>query len=251
MAYTGMELMAVAGARNLKDGEIVFVGTGLPIVAALLAKVTHAPNLTIVVETGSIDPKPIHTPLAVSDAKCWYKAVKHTGIRDVLGSLLQRGMVDVGFIGGAQIDRYGNVNSTVIGDYKKPSVRLPGSGGACDIAALAKRTIIICVHEKRRFPEKVDYITSPGYFNGSNMRKKIGLYGGPVKVITDLCTFVFDKNQTLVVDTIHPGVTADDIINNTGFAVSFKADVKTTPPPTDKELKILREKIDPQRVYLK
>jgi acyl CoA:acetate/3-ketoacid CoA transferase beta subunit len=249
-----MELMAVAGARELKDGEVVFVGTGLPVVSALLAKLTHAPNLIMVIEVGSVDPEPAHTPLAVSDPRGWYRAVFHGSVRDVLGALLHRGLVDVGFIGGAQVDKFGNVNSTIIGDPRNPKVRLPGSGGACDIAALAKRTIISCRHELRRFPEKVDYITSPGYLDGVGARARAGLSGasGPAKVITDLCIMGFNTYYEMEIISLHPDVDLEEVERNTGFdiAISSPREIQRTPPPREDELKILRERIDPERVYI-
>lgn len=251
--YTESELMAVEGSRYLRDHEIVFVGTGLPIVATFLAKYTHAPNLKMVVETGPFDPEPAHTPLSVSDGRLMYRAVKFGGNLDVLGALLQRGMIDTGFLGGAQIDMYGNINSTVIGDYRKPKIRLPGSGGACDISILSKRVLIITRHEKRRFPEKCDYITSPGYLEGYDSREKAGIkYGGPEVIVTDLCVMGFDeKTRKMKLLKLHPGVTVDDVLDNMGFEPIIPDDIKITEEPDEKQLRLLREQIDPEKIYIK
>ena len=167
--------MVVEASRYIADGDIVMVGTGLPMVASLLALKNHAPNMCFIVETGTIAPEVIPTPVSVSDARVMYRAVSHGSLLDALGGVLQRGLADVGFIGGAQIDQFANVNSTLIGDVKKPKVRLPGSGGANDIASHAKKVVIIARHERRRFPEHCDYITSPGYIDGPEGRKRAGL----------------------------------------------------------------------------
>ncbi len=251
--YTQKELMAAAGARELGDGEIVFVGTGMPLVSSFLAKYTHAPDLQMVVESGPIDPQPIDIPLTIADPRCFYRAVFHGGVRDVLGALLQRGKVDVGFLGGAQIDRYGNINSSYIGSREKPKVRLPGSGGACDIACLSKRTIITCVHEKRRFPERVDYTTSPGYLGGRTEREKLGLQGGPSAMITDLCVMDFNDEGLMRLRSLHPGVALETVLERMAFEPVLPADPTTIPrtePPTTKQLRLLREKIDPNGIYL-
>lgn len=250
--YTLQELMAVEGSRHLRDGEIVFVGTGLPIAATMLAQLTHAPNLIIIIETGPIDPRILPTPLAVSDARIWYRAAKLGSIFDVEGCILQGGRCDVGFLGGAQIDQYGNINSTIIGEYPKPKVRLVGSGGANDIASSAKRILIITRHEKRRFPRKCDYITSPGFVDGPEARKKLGLRGGgPDKVITDLCVMGFDEeSKRMMLLKLHPGVTLDKVKEETGFELLIPKGIETTQPPTQEQIRLLREEIDPQGIYL-
>jgi acyl CoA:acetate/3-ketoacid CoA transferase beta subunit len=251
--FTLQELMIIEGSRHINDGEVVFVGSGLPIVSVMLAQRTHAPNLVFVVETGPIAPSVFSTPLSVSDPRIWHRAVKLGSLRDVLGCILQRGLCDVGFIGGAQIDQYGNVNSTVIGDYFKPKVRLPGSGGANDIASLSKRTLITTKHEKRRFPKKCDYITSPGYINGPQVREKNGLSGGgPDKVITDLCTMDFNKKtgRMRIIKTM-PGVTKKKIKETMMFEPEFASKVGIVDLPTNEYIQILRKEVDPEHIYLK
>src|SRR4030065_2837 len=169
------ELMIIESARHIRDGAIVLAGTGLPLVAAMYAQKSNAPNMCLVIETGPIAPQVLPVPTSVSDPKAMHRAAKLGTLREVLGCLLQRGLVDVGFLGGAQIDQFANINSTVIGDYQRPKVRFPGSGGANDIASHAKRILIICRHEKRRFPERCYYVTSPGYLAGPDCRKKAGV----------------------------------------------------------------------------
>lgn len=249
--YTRRELMVVEASRHIHDGEVVFVGTGLPIVATMLAQRTHAPNLTFVVETGPIAPwvKPI--PLSVSDPKIFNQAVKLGSLREVLGCILQRGLCDVGFIGGAQVDQYGNVNSTAIGDYLKPKVRLPGSGGANDIASHAKRVLIMTVHERRRFPPCCDYVTSPGYIEGPGARERAGLRGGgPERVITDLCVMDFEpSSKRMRVIKLMPGVTLEEVKQNMGFEPLVAERLETVEPPTEEQIKLLREEIDPTNAY--
>jgi glutaconate CoA-transferase subunit B len=251
--FTLRELMVVEGSRYISDGEVVFVGTGLPIVATMLAQRTHAPNLVFVVETGPIAPIVEPIPLSVSDPKIFSRAVKLGSLRDVLGCILQRGLCDVGFIGGAQIDQYGNVNSTIIGSYSKPKVRLPGSGGANDIASHAKRVLIMTKHEKRRFPLKCDYITSPGYLDGPGSRERAGLRGGgPDKVITDLCVMDFEpRTKRMRVIKLMPGVSINQVKENMGFEPLVAKKLATVEPPTEEQVRLLREEIDPKGVYLK
>ena len=252
--YAPDEMMVVEAARHIADGDIVMVGTGIPMVAALLALKNHAPNMCYVVETGVIAPEVIPTPISVSDPRVMYRAVKVGSLLDALGGVLQRGLADVAFIGGAQIDQFANVNSTVIGDYRRPKVRFPGSGGANDLASHAPKLLIIARHEKRRFPANCDYITSPGYIDGPDGRKKAGL---PVAypdifVITDLAVMSIDKAVgRLRVDKTTPGVTIGDVRQNTGFEPLVAPDLATTDPPTDHEIRLLREEVDPQGLYLK
>jgi len=250
--YTTPELMICRAAKELKDGEIAFIGTGLPMIAAMLAKRTHAPNLVLIFEAGTVDSKLIDLPGSVGDPRCIHGSTVCSGLFDVFGTILQRGRVDVGFLGGAQCDMYGNLNSTAIGDYWSPRVRLPGSGGAGDIAALAKRTVIIMKHERRRFPPKVDYLTSVGWIEGGMSRKKAGLdIGGPVTVVTDLCVLKFDKRKRRAyVAEIHPGVSKERIKEKTGFTLIFSM-AKVTPEPTEEEIKLIRKEIDPEKVILR
>jgi len=247
------ELMIIESARNIRDGETVFVGTGMPMVAALYAQKTHAPNMCFVVETGPISPLVLPVPISVSDPKAMHRAVKLGTLREVLGCLLQRGMVDVGFLGGAQIDQFGNINSTTLGDYQRPKVRFPGSGGANDIASKNKRILIISRHEKRRFPEKCAYITSPGYINGGNGRKEAGLKNSypDITVVTNLAVMSVDKGTgKLQVKKLMPGVMLAQVQENTGFSITAIPNPAAVDFPTDEDLRILRQDVDPDGEYL-
>ena len=252
--YALDELMVVEASRHISDGDNVVVGTGLPMIASLFAQKNHAPHMCYIVETGPIAPEVIPTPTSVSDPRVMHRAVRLGSLLDALGGVLQRGLADIGFLGGAQIDQYANVNSTVIGDYDSPKVRFPGSGGANDIASHAKKILIITRHEKRRFPERCDFITSPGYIDGPDGRKDAGL---PVPypdivVVTDLTVMSIDKEVgRLRVDKLMPGVSMVDVRENTLFEPSLAAKVLTVDPPTERELSILREEVDPDGVYLK
>ena len=248
------ELMVVEASRHIADGDVVMVGTGLPMVASLLALKNHAPHMCYVVETGPIAPEVIPTPSSVSDARVMYRAVTHGSLIDALGGVLQRGLADVGFIGGAQIDRFANVNSTVIGDYERPKVRLPGSGGANDIASHARKVLIIARHERRRFPERCDYVTSPGYIDGPEGRKKAGL---PVPypdihVVTGLAVMSIDKAVGMLrVDKLMPSVSLEQVRRSTAFDPLVAGEVATVDPPSERELRVLREEVDPTGIYLK
>jgi len=251
--YTLNELMIIEAARHIRDGETVFVGTGMPMVAALYAQKTHARSMCFVVETGPISPEVLPVPTSVSDPKAMYRAVKLGTLREVLGCLLQRGLVDVGFLGGAQIDRHGNLNSTVIGEYARPKVRFPGSGGANDIASHAKRILVIAPHEKRRFPERCSYVTSPGYLDGPEGRKKAGLKCPypDLTVVTDLAVLAIDKaDGTLKVAKLMPGITLEKVRENTEFSIEAGPEVTPVRVPTEEELEILRREVDPDREYL-
>ena len=248
------ELMVVESSRYISDGDIVMVGTGLPMIASVFALKTHAPSMCYVVETGPIAPEVIPTPTSVSDPRVMYRAVTHGSLLDSLGGVLHRGLADVGFLGGAQIDQFANVNSTVIGDYRHPKVRLPGSGGANDLASHAKKVLIVTRHEKRRFPAHCDYITSPGYIDGPHGRKEAGL---PVPypdiiVVTDLTVMSIDKAAgRLRIEKLMPGVTLEEVLQKTGFEPLVAAEPVTVDAPTSRELRILREEVDPGGVYLK
>jgi len=249
-AYTGSELLAVMSARMLRDGQTVFAGVGIPLLAAVLAQRTHAPGLTILFEGGVIGPfvEPGKLPPSTNEQRCARRANMLVSITDVL-LLLQRGYVDVGFMGGAQIDRYGNLNSSFIGDADNPKIRLPGTGGGNDIASLAEM-IVAMKHEKRRFVEKVDFVTSPGFLDGGTSRADAGLpAGGMFRVVTDLGILGFDPaSRAMVCLALHPGVSAEAIQASTGFHLPVPEDVAVTEPPTDAELAILRH-LDPQRLY--
>ncbi|MFH1756860.1 MAG: CoA-transferase [Pseudomonadota bacterium] len=247
------ELMIIESARHIRDGEIVFAGTGMPLVAAMYAQKAHAPNMCFVIETGPIDPQVLPVPTSVSDPKAMYRAAKLGTLREVLGCLLQRGLVDVGFLGGAQIDQFANINSTVIGDYQRPKVRFPGSGGANDIASHAKRILIICRHEKRRFPERCAYITSPGYITGPDGRKKVGLKNDQpdITVVTDLAVMAIDKTTGhLQVIKLMPGVSFEQVQANTGFPITASPHMTTVDLPTEENLRVLHQEVDPEGKYL-
>jgi len=251
MEYTSSELMTVTAAKELRDHEIVFVGVGLPNLASNLAKRTSAPNLIMIYEAGVIGANPTRLPLSIGDPCLVSGAQSVCSMFEVFSLYLQAGRIDVGFLEGAQIDKFGNINSTVIGDYRTPKVRLPGSGGACEIASLAKRILIITRHERRTFPEKIDFVTSPGFLGGKWEREQLKLEGGgPNAVITDLGVLRFDKETgEMILESIHPGVKLEDIKKNTGWDLKISKDLKITKEPSEEELLILRQ-LDPRRIYL-
>jgi glutaconate CoA-transferase subunit B len=250
--YTTQELMVARAAREISDGEIVFVGTGLPMIASMLAKYTHAPDSVIVFEAGTVDSTLLHLPASVGDSRCVFGASTCRGLFDIFATVLQRGFIDVGFLGGAQVDRYGNLNSTVIGDYHRPKVRLPGSGGAGDIACLSRRTVVIMLHERRRFPEQVDYLTSPGWVSGPRGREKAGLIrGGPVSVITNLGVMQFDEPmKEMYLASHHPGISIQHILDSTEFELDTSRATETE-PPTVEEIDLLHNTIDPEGLFLR
>lgn len=250
MEYTDQELMVTTAARELDDGDTVLVGIGIPNLACNLAKRTHAPGLQMIYESGAIDSNPDSLPLSIGDPVLVSGSANVEPMTRSFSYYLQSGRVEVGFLGGAQIDRYGNLNSTVIGNYDDPTVRLPGSGGACEIASNAERTLVIMPHSSRRFREEVDFVTSPGYLDADTDREDLGLRGGPEAVITDLAVLRFDDDGEMFVDSLHPGVERDAVREATGWDVRFAPDVAETPDPTDEELGIIREDLDPEGVYL-
>ena len=245
------ELMVIVAARELKDRESVLVGVGIPNLAANLAKKLQAPNLLMVYESGAVGSNPSRMPLSIGDPCLVSGAKSVCSMYEQFAYYLQGGRIDVGFLGGAQIDKYGNINSTIIGSYKSPKVRLPGSGGACDIASNVKKIIVITPHEKRRFVEKVDFLTSPGFVGGKENWSKLKLQGGgPYAVVTNLCTFKFDdETGEMTVAALHEGVTIEKVQENTPWTVKVAPDLETTPPPTEKELAALRA-LDPEKIYL-
>jgi glutaconate CoA-transferase subunit B len=236
--------------RLLTDGQIVFAGVGIPLLAATLAQRLHGPGLTILFEGGTLGPfvVPGELPPTTNEQRCTRRANMLLSITDVL-LLLQRGYVDVGFMGGAQIDRFGNLNSSFIGNPDNPSVRLPGTGGGNDISSLTQM-IVAMKHEKRRFVEKVDFVTSPGFLDGGTSRRDSGLVsGGMYRVVTDLAILGFDETtKRMKVEALHSGVTPAAVQENTGFELMIEADVATTEPPSETELAVLRE-LDPERLY--
>jgi len=253
--YSLRELMAVVAARQLQDKKSVAVGTGLPLVAAMLAQQTHAPNLVIFFEAGGIAPQLPTLPISVGDSRTIHRALCTTTLIDIMDSM-RRGFIDYAFLGGAQIDKYGNLNSTMIGeDYEYPKVRFPGSGGANDFGSLAWETLIIMDrHGPRRFVEKVDFITTPGYLYGPGAREEEGLSPGtgPSKVITDLCLFDFDPETKLMrLKAVHPGITVEDVKKATGFEFIITDEIETTIPPSEEDLRLLHEVIDPNGFVFK
>src|SRR5512146_260739 len=247
--YTSSEIMTINAARLLKDGDSVFVGVGLPNLACNLARRTHAPNLLMIYEAGVIGARPARLPLSIGDPTLVSGAAGVCSMYDIFTLYLQRGNVDVGFLGGAQIDRYGNINATVIGDYAHPKVRLPGSGGSQEIAAWANRCYVMTPHQKRRFPEKVDFTTSAGFLDGRDRRACVR-GGGPQAVVTDLGFLSPDETGELVLTALHPGATVEQARANTGWSLKTAAQLAVTQPPTEEELYILRTELDPQGIYL-
>jgi len=256
--YTPQEMIVVAGARTLEDNKVVFVGTGLPMIATVLARRTHAPGLIPVFEAGAVGPTlEAGLPFSVGDSRTSSRASYTKGLNAAF-ELTQRGFCDFGFVGGAEIDPFGNLNSTMMGkfpeDYQKPRVRLPGSGGAGDMAASCERTILIMPHQKRRFNEKLSYITSPGFLDGTpGARKRAGLLGrGPYRVITTKAVLDFDE-ATRRMRLIHtmPGETVESVQAATGFELLVSPAVSEFDPPTDQELRLIREQIDPLGFFVK
>ena len=245
--------MAAVAARELRDGEVVFVGIGLPNLACNLARATHAPNLVLIYESGAVGASPSRLPVSIGDPALVTGSLMVCGMADVFQLFLQNGRIEVGFLGGAQIDRYGNINTTVIGSYERPVVRLPGSGGAAEIAVHARRTLIVAKLNPRAFPERVDFVTSPGQRCGDHSRRELGMPGaGPVKVITDKGVLEADQaTGEMVLAAHYPGVTADDVQAGVGWSLARRERLGSVMPPTETELRVLREVLDPRKVYLK
>ncbi len=250
--YSSAELMTVHAARLLKDGDVVFVGVGLPNLACNLARRTHAPDLVMIYEAGVIGAQPARLPLSIGDPTLVSGATSVCSMYDIFAYYLQRGNVQVGFLGGAQIDRFANINATVIGSYEHPKVRLPGSGGSMEIAAWADRCYIMTPHQKRRLPEKVDFRTSAGFLDNRKARDAAGLRGaGPIAVVTDLGILEPDETGELILTALHPGVTFEKVSENTGWEIKPATTLRHTEPPTIEELHILRHDLDPTGIYLK
>jgi len=251
--YSQIELMICCAARLLEDGSTVAVGTGVPCAAAMLAQKTRSPNLCIVFEAGGVAAQLPTMPISVGDSRTFYRGLQATSMADVMETC-QRGLIDYTFLGGAQIDAYGNLNSTIIGsDYAKPRVRLPGSGGANDLASLCWRILVVTNHDARRFVEKLDFLTTPGFLSGSGAREAAGLPPGtgPYRVITDLAVLGFHEvSKRMQILSLHPGVQLEQVIEETGFVLEVPDRLATTVPPSDEELGLLRESIDPHRYIL-
>ncbi len=250
--YSDAELMICVAARLFEDGSTAFIGTGIPMLAASLAQRLYAPNLVPVFEFGGVGAILEELPLAVGESRTFHRALAAAGITDIMETAA-RGFIDYGFLGGAQIDPYGNLNSTVIGDYHRPKVRLPGSGGGNDVGSLCWRTIAIMRHDRRRFVEKCDFITTPGYLTGPGAREAAGLPrgSGPLAVITGLGRMGFDPATCRMrLEALAPGVSVEDVIQNTGFQLPLADEIETIAPPTEEELHALRHEIDPTRLYI-
>lgn len=251
MKFTKGELMAVTAARELQDGDKVIVGIGLPQVAAFLAKHTHAPNIQLLMEHGVFSSAPKDPSVGIADPRAWYGAKGFGGFIDVMGKILHRGCVDVGMLGALEIDKYGNINSTMVKLGEGKFRHFTGSGGANDMAVLAKKILVIMRHEARKFKEVVDFITSPGFLSGGDSRKKEGLRGdGPFRIITNMAVLGFGReSKELQVISIHPGVERSAVQKNTGFKLHFPNTIAETDRPAKEELEIIRNKLDPKGLY--
>jgi len=248
--YNKPELMACCGAREIHDGDVVLVGTGFPSMSANIARRTHAPEARLMQESGVYDAQPRRQALSVGDPCLNPGAAMIGGLVDIMGMFLQAGWVDTGFLSGSQVDKFGNVNTTVIGDYDNPKSRLPGSGGANPIGSLVKRVLLISQHNKRRLAERVDFITTPGYIDGAGAREEWGLPPdtGPSVLITNKAVLRFDKSTgEAYLATYHPDVTVDEVVDNTPWDLKIADDVRETDPPTQEELEAIRF-LDPHKV---
>ncbi len=250
--YTLQELLVVAASREVNDREVVFVGVGIPCLGALVAKLTHAPNAILAVESGCIGATPYRLTLGIGDNACVENAICVSSLWRAFSDQ-QRGYFDLGMLGGAQVDKYGNLNSTAIfgsGDYYTPSARLPGSGGANDIAVSAKRTLVMMNQQKRRFLEKVDFVTSPGYLDGPGSRERNGYPGGgPAVIISNMAIFRFDEQtKEAYLDSVHPGITAEGVAKEVSWDLKVSPNLKTTTPPTKRETELIRI-LDSEKIY--
>jgi len=243
MNYNSTEMMTVAAARALRNDDICFVGIGLPSAACNLARLTHAPGVTLIYESGTIATKPTVLPLSIGDGELCETALTTVSVPEMFRYWLQGGRITVGFLGGAQVDRFGNLNSTVIGPYAKPKVRLPGAGGATEIASSCGRIFIVMQHNPRAFVAKLDFITSLGHGPTGRERKQLGIQtAGPMLLVTDLCVMKPDADgNEFIVASLHPGVTREQIRQNTGWEVRFADDLRETVEPTAGELEVLRD----------
>jgi len=249
--YSASEMMIAVAARMLKGARTVFVGVGLPNIACNLARVTVAPDMEMIYESGVYGARPERLPLSIGDPTLVSGAVSVVSMADLFGLYLQRGLVEIALLGGAQIDKYGNLNSSVIGDYNKPKTRLPGSGGACEIATNAQRTFMIMRLKRRAFVEKLDFVTSPGHLSGGDSRSRLGLPGkGPEIVITDRAILNFDNaEREMQLSAIYPGVSEQDVRAETGWKLRRAAQLEQVSPPSVQELRLIREELDPSGMY--
>jgi glutaconate CoA-transferase subunit B len=251
--YSPSEMMVVRAARELRNGEVVFVGIGLPNIACNLARKRHAPDLVLIYESGAVGAVPSRLPLSIGDPCLAQDSLSICSMVEVFQYYLQGGLIDVGFLGGAQVDRFGNINSTVIGPYARPKVRLPGSGGACEIAIHARKVIVILSQTRKSFPERIDFVTSAGFVNEGGRRGRPGMPGGgPALVITDLGVYGFSRRtREMVLREIHPGISLKKIRENTGWNLKIGRSLATTVPPAEEELRLIREDLDPGRIHLR
>ena len=251
--YNLREYLAFIGASVLEDRKSIFVGTGLPIIATMLAQRTHAPGLLIAFEAGGLGPLLPEIPISVGESRTYYRGIAASSMHDVM-SLSQAGYIDYGFLGAAQMDMYGNINTTVIGDHALPKVRLPGSGGANDAGSFSQRLIIISANQsKKTFVDRVDFLTTPGYLDGPGGRERAGLArgSGPYRVITQLGIYGFDEEtKRLKLISLHPRVTTEEVKDNSSFHIIMSNEIETSSEPTEQHLKILREEIDPAGIVL-
>jgi glutaconate CoA-transferase subunit B len=243
VTYTATEMMTVAAARALMNSDICFVGIGLPSAACNLARLTHAPNLTLVYESGTLETRPNVLPLSIGDGELCETALTTVSVPEMFQYWLQGGRITVGFLGGAQVDRFGNLNSTVVGNYTRPKVRLPGSGGATEISTCCQRVYIVMKHGPRSFVGKLDFLTSLGHGPTGRERRELGIQTeGPTLIVTDLCTMRPEpESREFEVVTLHPGITRDQVRDNTGWPIRFAERVDETPAPTASELSALRD----------
>jgi glutaconate CoA-transferase subunit B len=253
---TPTEMMVVAAARELAGRRVCFVGVGLPNIAVNLAQRTVSPELELVYEAGAFGSRPARLPLSIGDPTIVTGATAAVSMFDLFAFYLQGGLVDVGFLGAAQIDRFGNINTTVIGPYETPAIRLPGSGGACEIAINAREVFVIMRQSRRSFVERIDFRTSPGNLGGAadaeRIRRRQGWLGrGPSVVVTDLGVYRFDGSGEMTLAALHPGVSVEQVRDQTGWALDVTATPASTPPPTSEELRLLREELDPEGAYLR
>ena len=251
VTYTDAEMMIAVAARMLKGARTVFVGVGLPNVACNLARYTVAPDLELIYESGVYGARPERLPLSIGDPTLVSGAVSVVSMADLFGLYLQRGLVEIALLGGAQIDRYGNLNSTVIGDYAKPKTRLPGSGGALEIATNAQRTFMIMRLKRRAFVDKLDFLTSPGHLTGGDSRARLGLPGGgPEIVITDKAILNFDNpDREMQLSALYPSVTAEDVQAEVGWPLRLAKTIEEITAPTSEELHLIRDQVDPDAMY--
>lgn len=242
--------MVCQAGRELRNGETVFVGIGLPNLACNLARRLHAPDLVLIYESGAVGAVPDRLPISIGDPALVTNSLSVCSMFDIFNYYLQGGLIDVGFLQGAQVDAHGNLNTTVIGNYEHPEVRLPGSGGACEIAILAKRVLIIAPQSRRSFPACVDFITSPGFVDGPEGRRKLGMPGqGPAMVITNLGCYEFERGE-MALTSLHPGCNVEQVRENIGWDVRVSPHLATTDAPTPQELRIIREELDPEHRYI-